>query len=56
MYLMARVGREQLDNETNNGMPSDIASETASEKLSTTVIDITVEARQRFRAFSTMER
>lgn len=36
-------------------MPSEIANDAASEKLSTVVIDITVDARQRLRAFSTDE-
>jgi hypothetical protein len=40
----------------DNGMPSEIANEAASEKLRTVVIDITVDARQRLRAFNTGER
>lgn len=42
--------------EMDKGMPIKIANEAASEKLSTVVIDITVDARQRFRAFRTGER
>jgi hypothetical protein len=37
-------------------MPSETANEAAREKLSTVVIDITADARQRLRAFSTEER
>jgi len=36
-------------------MPSEIANDAASEKLSTVVIDITVDARQRLRAFNMEE-
>jgi hypothetical protein len=39
----------------DNGIPSEIANEAASEKLSTVVIDIIVDARQRLRAFNTGE-
>lgn len=37
-------------------MPSNTANEAASEKLSTVVMDMTVDARHRLRAFSTGER
>ena len=56
MYFVARVAREPPDDEMDNGMPSSAASKAASEKLSTVVIDITVEARQIFMPFNTVER
>ena len=37
----------------DSGMPSSNASDAASEKLSTVMIDITVDAKERFRAFKT---
>ena len=56
MYLVTRVAGEPPDDEMDNGMPRSPARQTASEKLSTVVIDITVDARQIFMAFNTVER
>ena len=50
------MSKEPLAEEMDKGMPRRIANEAASEKLSTVVIDITVDARQRLRAFSREER
>lgn len=50
------MGIELPADEMDKGIPSEIANEAASEKLSIVVIDITVDARQRFRAFRTGER
>jgi hypothetical protein len=56
VYLATRAKKEPLADDMDKGMPSEIANEVASEKLSTVVIDITADARQRLSAFSTEER
>jgi len=55
VYLATRASTEPPAEEMDNGMPSEIANDAASEKLSTVVIDITVDARQRLRAFNMEE-
>lgn len=50
LYLPKRMGIEGDGDEATSGSPRGIVRDAAREKLSTVIMDMTVEAKQRFRA------
>lgn len=55
IYMKRRAAKDLVGEEMDSGIPSRIARDVASEKLSTAVMDMTVDARQRLRAFKTAD-
>jgi len=49
-YLLSRISRFRDGDEMERGIPRTIASDAAREKFTTVVIEMTVDARQRFKA------
>lgn len=55
MYLRIRIGTDGDGEDITSGIPKITAKDPAKGKLSTLVIDMTVEAKQRLRAFRTVD-
>jgi hypothetical protein len=55
-YFARRTGRLLEGEDTERGIPRRMARDIASEKFTTVVMDMTVDAKHRFRALSSWER